>query len=249
MKIVVLTASPRKNGNSFALTDFFINAAKERGHDVVRFDTAFMQVNGCRACQTCFETGKACSFDDDFNKLASHIESADAVVFTMPVYWYSIPACLKAVIDKLYSFMIGKKDISGKQCALISCCAEDDMTVFDGVLASYTKTAELLRWESVGTVLAAGVNNEGEVINTSAPARAAALADKLGKPASGLVTKDMTMGEILLADRRIADILVRSGMHCVGCPSSVNETLEEACGVHGIECERILDEINSFLSK
>lgn len=85
-KIVVITGSPRKNGNSFAMTDAFIKAAEEKGHTVTRFDAAMKNVGGCHACETCFKTGKACSFDDDFNDVAPAIMEADAVVFTMPVY-------------------------------------------------------------------------------------------------------------------------------------------------------------------
>ena len=65
--IVVITGSPRKNGNSFAMTDSFIQAAEAKGHTVTRFDAAMMKIGGCHACETCFKTGKACSFDDDFN--------------------------------------------------------------------------------------------------------------------------------------------------------------------------------------
>ena len=98
-KIVVITGSPRKNGNSFAMTEAFIQAAEEKGHSVTRFDAAAMNVGGCHACETCYKSGKACSFDDDFNTIAPAILEADAVVFAMPVYWYSIPAQIKAVTD------------------------------------------------------------------------------------------------------------------------------------------------------
>ncbi len=48
------------------------------------------------------------------------------------------------------------------------------------------------------------------------------------------ITKETTMGEMLEYDRSIAYILMQSGMHCVGCPSSIHESLEEACAVHGL---------------
>lgn len=133
MKITVITGSPRKKGNSFAMTEAFIKEAERLGHEVRRFDAALMKIGGCHACQTCFKTGKACSFDDDFNTIAPSIINADAVVFTMPVYWYSIPAQIKGVIDRLFSLVVGGKDIAGKKCGLITCCEEDDMTVMDGV--------------------------------------------------------------------------------------------------------------------
>ncbi|MDE6059854.1 MAG: flavodoxin family protein [Clostridia bacterium] len=178
-KIVVITGSPRKGGNSFAMTDAFIKAAEAKGHTVTRFDAAMQKVGGCHACQTCYKTGKACSFDDDFNVIAPSILEADAVVFTTPVYWYSFPAQIKGVIDRLFSFCIAGKPVAGKECALITCCEEDDMSVMDGVRIPYEKTAALLQWKSVGEVLIPGVLNVGDIDNTDGCKQAAALADKL----------------------------------------------------------------------
>lgn len=178
-KIVVITGSPRKNGNSFAMTDAFIKAAKEKGHTVTRFDAAMKNVGGCHACETCFKTGKACSFDDDFNVIAPEIEKADAVVFTTPVYWYSFPAQIKGAIDRLFSFCVAGKDVAGKECALIACCEEEDMSVLDGVRVPYERTAALLKWKSVGEVLIPGVLNVGDIDKTDGCKKAAALAELL----------------------------------------------------------------------
>ncbi len=178
-KIVVITGSPRKKGNSFAMTDAFIKAAETKGHTVARFDAALKTVGGCHACETCFKTGKACSFDDDFNTIAPAILEADAVVFTMPVYWYSIPAQIKGVIDRLFSFVVGGKEISGKECGLIACCEENDMTVMDGVRIPIERSAALMKWHMIGEVLIPGVLNAGEIEKTDGCAQAAALADKI----------------------------------------------------------------------
>lgn len=178
-KIVVITGSPRKTGNSFAMTDAFIKATEAKGHTVTRFDAAMMNVGGCHACETCFKSGKACSFDDDFNKIAPAILEADAVVFTMPVYWYSIPAQIKGVIDKLYSFCVAGKDIAGKECALIACCEEDDLTVLDDVRIPIERSAALLKWQMVGEVLVPSVLNTGDIEKTDGCQQAAALADKI----------------------------------------------------------------------
>mgnify|MGYP002743388162 CR=1 FL=1 len=63
------------------------------------------------------------------------------------------------------------------------------------------------------------------------------------------VTKSMLIGELLTVDPNIAPILMRAGMHCLGCPSSQMESLEEAAMVHGIEPQSLVDEINDFLAK
>lgn len=178
-KILVITGSPRKNGNSFAMTESFIKAAEEKGHSVVRFDAAMMKIGGCHACETCYSTGKPCTFDDDFNKIAPEILGADVIVYTMPVYWYSIPAQIKGVIDRIFSLVVGGKDVSGKKCGIIACCEEHDMSVLDGVRVPIERSAALLKWEMFGEVLIPGVLQIGDIENTDGCKQAAELACKL----------------------------------------------------------------------
>lgn len=63
------------------------------------------------------------------------------------------------------------------------------------------------------------------------------------------VTKSMTIGELLQLDQNIAVILMRAGMHCLGCPSSQAESLEEAAMVHGLDADVLVAQINDFPSK
>ena len=61
------------------------------------------------------------------------------------------------------------------------------------------------------------------------------------------ITKNTTMGELLTYDRGVAIVLMQAGMHCIGCPSSIGESLEEACMVHGIDCDEVLANIQKYL--
>lgn len=62
------------------------------------------------------------------------------------------------------------------------------------------------------------------------------------------ITKDMLIGEMLTVDPGIAAILMAGGMHCPGCPSAQGESLEEACMVHGMDCDELLGTINNYLA-
>ena len=62
------------------------------------------------------------------------------------------------------------------------------------------------------------------------------------------VTKNMTIGETIQTDQNIIEILLNYGMHCIGCPSARGETLEEACMVHGLDVDPLVEEINAYLS-
>lgn len=61
------------------------------------------------------------------------------------------------------------------------------------------------------------------------------------------VTKDMLIGQILQEDATVAPILMASGMHCIGCPASQGESLEEAAMVHGIDSDELVTKINEYL--
>ena len=63
------------------------------------------------------------------------------------------------------------------------------------------------------------------------------------------ITKATTMGEMLEYDRGIATILMQCGMHCVGCPASIGESLEEACMVHGLDADVVLERLKGFLAQ
>ena len=61
------------------------------------------------------------------------------------------------------------------------------------------------------------------------------------------ITKDMTIGEILMINPNMAGVLMAGGMHCVGCPSSQGESLAEAAYVHGIDADVLEARLNAFL--
>lgn len=63
------------------------------------------------------------------------------------------------------------------------------------------------------------------------------------------ISKDMTIGELLRVNEHIAPILMRAGMHCLGCPASQGETLEEACMVHGMDADVLISQINEIIGE
>lgn len=63
------------------------------------------------------------------------------------------------------------------------------------------------------------------------------------------VTKDMIIADILAIDPGNAAILMASGMHCIGCPASQGEALEEACQVHGMDVDEVITRINDYLEQ
>ena len=61
------------------------------------------------------------------------------------------------------------------------------------------------------------------------------------------VSKDMIIADVLKLDRGTVPIFINNGMHCLGCPSSSGESIEDACAIHGIDSDKLIDELNAYL--
>lgn len=175
-RIVLLTGSPRKLGNSRRMAESFEQEAVRLGHSVVRFDAAELKIAGCRACNCCYSGGVPCALEAGYNEIASELEKADAIVIATPVYWYSYPAQLKNIMDHWYSLCFAGRSFSGKKAALIACCEDDDIEAFSGMRMSFETSMKLLQAEVIGEVLIQNVHRLGDVEKTDGLAQAAELA-------------------------------------------------------------------------
>ena len=63
-----------------------------------------------------------------------------------------------------------------------------------------------------------------------------------------MVTKEMTIGQLLMEHPNVAPVLMEIGMHCLGCPSAQAESLEDAAYVHGMDAEVLVEKINAYLN-
>ena len=177
MKILVLTGSPRKGGNSNTLADNFIRGAEEAGHQVFRFDAAFKEVHPCIGCNKCGMNGP-CIFKDDFEFVRQHIVDADMVVFATPMYYFGISAQLKAVIDRFYA--INGQIHRPKKAVLIVTYADNSLEKENVIINHYKVLLNYLGWQDAGQIIAAGVWPVGAVNNTDYPRRAYELGKSLG---------------------------------------------------------------------
>ncbi len=97
--VLIISSSPRKNGNSDLLCDEFMKGATETGHNVEKIRLSDYKINFCQACYVC-KTKGVCFQKDDMNKILEKIEKADTIVLATPVYFYCMSAQLKTMIDR-----------------------------------------------------------------------------------------------------------------------------------------------------
>ena len=169
MKILVLTGSPRKGGNSATLADSFIKGAKEAGHSVERFDAAFKKVHPCIACNSCGMDGP-CVFKDDFEFVRKHIIDVDCVVFATPMYYFGISAQLKADIDRFYA--INGSIHVPKKAVLLMTYANTAASEAVPIKSHYDVLLKYLGWTDAGQVIAPGVWPVGAIAHTKYPEQA-----------------------------------------------------------------------------
>lgn len=118
MKVTAIVTSPRAGGNCDVLTDEAIRGAEEKGAEVKKYFVQDLEVNPCQACGSCGD-GIDCVYDDDMADILQDILDSDAVIFASPIYFGTINAQAKAVIDRFYSvFTNPQKEFSGKLLAI-----------------------------------------------------------------------------------------------------------------------------------
>ena len=112
-KVLILSASPRRKGNSDILCDQFLLGANEAGHDAEKIFIRDKKINFCVACGACQKNGGTCVQKDDMAEILEKMLAADVIVMATPVYFYTMNGQMKTLIDRTYAKYpnINNKDI------------------------------------------------------------------------------------------------------------------------------------------
>ncbi len=102
MKILGLSCSPRREGNTEILVGEALDGARGEGAEVELFSVAGKEIKPCDGCQTCIKTGK-CHIKDDMQTVYQKLAEADGIIFGTPIYFYGMTAQAKAIMDRTYS--------------------------------------------------------------------------------------------------------------------------------------------------
>jgi len=164
-KVLILSGSPRKNGNSDILCDQFAKGAVEAGHQVEKIRVAEKTVGYCRACYACRDTG-ICAIKDDMTEIMQKMIDCDVMVLASPVYFYSIDAQLKAVIDRSVARWT---EVQNKEFYYIATAADEDISSADTTLACFRGYADCVEGaKEMGAICGMGVYEKGEINNKAA---------------------------------------------------------------------------------
>ena len=165
-KVLILEGSPRRNGNSAILSDELARGAEEAGCSVEKVKIAGKKIAGCLGCNGCFRNGGICVQKDDMAEIREKMLAADVIVLDSPIYFYSMTAQMKAVIDRSYAFF---QQLEGKTFYFLITCGAPDEAFTETMLASLRGfTCCIPNVKEGGYVLGTSAMEAGEIRSTAA---------------------------------------------------------------------------------
>lgn len=162
-KVLILAGSPRINGNSSTLSREFARGAEDAGNSVEWIDVAKKNVKGCLGCNACYRNKGVCVQKDDMEEIRDKMIAADVIVLSSPIYFYTMTAQLKTVVDRTYAFY---QQLAGKEFYFVITCGADSMEYTTDMLASLRGfTCCVPEAKEAGVLYGIGVYEAGEVKN------------------------------------------------------------------------------------
>ena len=169
-RVLILSGSPRKGGNSDLLCNEFARGACEAGHEVEILRVAALKIAPCSGCYFCRTHGGKCAHADDMAQVLQKMIDADVLVLASPVYFYSIDAQLKAVIDRTVARWL---EVRNKEFYYIVTMADEDIASADTTLACLRGYADCVQGAvEKGVIIGNGVYEPGKVQATPAMSQA-----------------------------------------------------------------------------
>lgn len=163
-KVLILSGSPRKGGNSDLLCDAFAKGAAEAGNAVTKIRVSERNIAPCRGCYFCREHNGTCVYKDDMAEILQAMIDADVLVLASPVYFYSIDAQLKALIDRTVARWLEVKD---KEFYYIMTAADEEKAAMDTTLACFRGYAQCVEGaKEMGVIYGTGVYEKGKILDT-----------------------------------------------------------------------------------
>lgn len=164
-KVLIISSSPRKGGNSDTLCDKFAEGAKSAGNEVEKIFLKDKKINYCTGCGFCNTNDyTACSQKDDTSEILDKMVEADVIVFATPVYFYTMCGQLKTLIDRCCARYT---HISGKDFYYIMTAADTNQAAINRVLAEFDGLMACLdNPNPVGAIAGLGVWQKGDVNST-----------------------------------------------------------------------------------
>lgn len=121
MKILGLSCSPRKQGNTVTLLEEALKGAQQEGAEVELYSVSGKKIEPCDGCWTCTKTGE-CHIKDDMQELYNKMVAADGIIFGTPIYFHSMASQTKTIIDRTIALGSPERSLANKVGGVIVVC-------------------------------------------------------------------------------------------------------------------------------
>ena len=174
MKVLGILGSPRIGGNSDVLLDQALAGAREAGAEIEKIILSQKKIAGCLDCGKCNETG-VCIIKDDMGDIHKKVLEADALIHSVPVYFWAMTSQMKAYLDRWCAFFdeqwgmqkAYRPKFKEKKIALITLCGDSNTSAGDPIVHSFKNTSDFAGLTWVG-VVQASASSKGEIARNEA---------------------------------------------------------------------------------
>lgn len=164
--ILILSSSPRKGGNSDLLCDQFMLGAKEAGNQVEKIFLRDKEINYCLACNACKINKGICSIKDDMAEVMDKMIAADVIVMATPVYFYTMDAQMKTLIDRTVARY---REMTNKEMYFIVTAADNSKEAMERTIEGFRGfTSCLSGAKEKGIIYGTGAWNIGDIKGSKA---------------------------------------------------------------------------------
>jgi multimeric flavodoxin WrbA len=162
-KVLVLSGSPRRGGNSDLLCDQFIDGVQKAGHQTEKIFLRDKEINYCTGCGSCYDRGKSCPLRDDMEEVLKKMIAADVIVMATPVYFYTMNGQMKTLIDRTCARYT---EINDKEFYFIMTAADSSKQAMERTLEEFRGFIYCLNGAvEKNVVYGTGVWKKGEVVD------------------------------------------------------------------------------------
>ena len=171
MKIVCVKGSPRLNGNSATIADYFLKHAQEKGGEIQAFALNKLKYSGCQACMACKTKQDKCAVNDELTEVLDAIRETDILLIATPIYFSEVTGQVKTFIDRTFSYLVPdymtnpkpSRLMPGKKLVFIMTHENADEKSYSDVFSRYELFFRFFGFGETHLINANNVDNIGDI--------------------------------------------------------------------------------------
>jgi len=171
MKIVALMGSPRKNGNTFKITQEILKGANLVGIETENYNLNDLDIKGCQGCMYC-RNHDLCILKDDMQKIYKSLKEANIIIISSPIYMWQVSGQTKLFLDRLFAILKTEGDsyehygskIGNKKVIMVYTQGQPKEQIFQNYIEYNQKMLHLFKWDIIETIVSGGNSSPNDIL-------------------------------------------------------------------------------------